>query len=805
MKQIALVLCLLLFTAFTFGQQKFTVSGKIIDSITKKPIEFATISFQDDKDLVGTTSNKNGEFSYAVPYGSYRIKIEYLSYTSKEFIQQDIKAHLDLDTIALVLSDELLDEVEITATKKLVEFNLDKKIYNASSDIANKGGNALDVLNNTPSARVDDDGRVLIRGAKTTILVDGKPIFSLEKSTAILKAIPANTIDKVEIISSSAKYSANINGVILNIITKKRKVFQTNGAVRVFGGLPNDNGFSLFLNDKTDKINIYATISFINNLKIKHTKLRQTLLDNSQQIQSQFNQDTKDTNQKNSFLFSLGSDFYLNKNNTITTALFVNTIDKNYISDFTLSDFNPSQTITRKAVRESKYFDNYTKLELFFNYTTVLDTLGQQLSLDFKYDNITSRSHSLITEKITYPATGFINQKDKINQQLDKFLFQVDYILPLPKNKKIELGYKGNFRLFNNVFNVLEFNPDLNEFITIGDLNDIIRYNDKVHGFFGLYSASHNKVSYNIGLRTELSDISFQAASSTTNISKNYIDIFPSATVSYDFKNNDHLSIDYHRGIERPTIVQLNPFIYFGNERFQYVGNPKLDPSSNHYFELMYGKDLKKLSISSSLYANFTKNIILTTIIRNGQNTKGLDLFIFKPLNNGSKNVIGFDTNISYNPTKKIRLGTYISPFNVDITNTINQNYDFNSWVLYTSSYALVSLKKGLRFQVSHVYQSKVRDRLTNWKAITFAGFSASKSLCKENATLTFKINDIFNSKLYSEKSNEANAITNRNYQFNQKFSVSFTYRFKQKRQNSKDRSNDINSDELENIQDEKL
>ncbi|MGB5362213.1 MAG: carboxypeptidase-like regulatory domain-containing protein, partial [Aureibaculum sp.] len=84
MKKIILFVGFLFHILLIYGQQipsnKVTVSGKIIDSISKQPIEFATISFEKENKLLGTTSDKDGHFSFNILPGKYKIKIEFLSY-----------------------------------------------------------------------------------------------------------------------------------------------------------------------------------------------------------------------------------------------------------------------------------------------------------------------------------------------------------------------------------------------------------------------------------------------------------------------------------------------------------------------------------------------------------------------------------------------------------------------------------------------------------------------------------------------------------------------------------------------------
>ena len=808
MKKIVVSIIVSLLGLFSYCQQtpsdKILITGKVIDSLTKQPIEFATISFKNKKGLTGTTSDKNGDFSMAVVSDTYTVKIEFLSYNPKIFTNKELIKDTNLGVTPLLFSTKNLDEVEVVAQKDLMEFKIDRKIYNASKDIANKGGNAIDVLNNTPSVRVDDENNVIMRGSTATILIDGKPIFGLESGIDILSSIPSNTIDKVELIASSAKYSAGGGGII-NLITKKRKEAGVSGSFNGHIGTPDNNGVSAFLNKKTNKLNIFSTISFNNGKKIRRTTIDQTFLDGSQNPIGFFKETAKADNQRNSFLFSIGSDFYIDKNNTLTTSFLVNTNNKNYISKLRLDNFDAANILEQAATRNISDFDDVSKIEFFANYTTKLSKEGRKLSFDFKYDNTTSDNNADIIENITIPNIDNIIQKVAKNQNLDNFLFQVDYTHPISKTKKLEVGYKGTLRFYDNKYNVSQFDQASNSFMTIGGFDDVVNYDEKIHAFYALYSASKDKLSYSLGLRTEISDISIGGQIAGNVSSKNYTDVFPSASIGYEFNNEGYLSIDYQRGIQRPGITQLNPFISLTDERFQSVGNLGLNPYTNNYIELAYSNNFKKLTLISSVYLNFANDQFLSVIEEVGQNTEGLAIFRRTPINSGTKNIIGIDTDLAYRPFKGLRLGAYISPYNLDISNTLNNQYDFNSWVWYASSYAFITLNNGFSFKVDYAHQSPIENKLKKLNTINFVNATISKGLFHKKATVTFKVLDVFNSKWFSRRSIEANANTFRRVKLDQRFNLSFTYRFKQKRRSAKDRSKDLTKDVLEDKQDEKF
>ena len=162
-----------------------SLSGRVVDSNTSQPLEYATISLlkRGQDEIIGTTTDINGAFKIDIEAGIYDIKIDFLSFETHNLKSKILIKDLDLGTINLKI-DNKLDEVEVVADKQLMEFQINKRIYNASADIVNKGGNALDVLSNTPSVRVDIEGNISVRASRATVLIDGKPQFNIDNNSS---------------------------------------------------------------------------------------------------------------------------------------------------------------------------------------------------------------------------------------------------------------------------------------------------------------------------------------------------------------------------------------------------------------------------------------------------------------------------------------------------------------------------------------------------------------------------------------------------------------------------------------------
>jgi hypothetical protein len=208
---------LLLLSLSSIGQNKsdfpkIKVTGIIIDKESQKPLEYATITFTHTrfpKIVGGGITNSKGEFEASIPAGIYTIKADFISFKSFTITERTLTANTTLETITLEEDFTQLKEVSVRAEKTNIDIKLDKKVYNVGQDLIVKGGTVSDVLDNIPSVQVDVEGKVSLRGNENvTILIDGKPSNAVNIAEA-LRIIPADNIDKVEVITNpSARYDA---------------------------------------------------------------------------------------------------------------------------------------------------------------------------------------------------------------------------------------------------------------------------------------------------------------------------------------------------------------------------------------------------------------------------------------------------------------------------------------------------------------------------------------------------------------------------------------------------------------------
>jgi len=159
-----------------------SIKGKLIDTIGKKPLGFATVTIFKSYDTTLITyrlSNPEGEFRVpGLPLNiSCRVVISYSGFDAfrKEFTLTN-DSPLDLGTVTMNPSSKSLDEVLIVAERPPVTVKKDTIEFNASSFKTLPTALVEDLLKKMPGIQIDPDGSIMANGKKS------KPHFGRWKS-----------------------------------------------------------------------------------------------------------------------------------------------------------------------------------------------------------------------------------------------------------------------------------------------------------------------------------------------------------------------------------------------------------------------------------------------------------------------------------------------------------------------------------------------------------------------------------------------------------------------------------------------
>jgi hypothetical protein len=601
---------------------KGRVYGKVIDSKTKKPVEFASVVvlwYNKDSILNGVLAKDNGEFNIEnlPPMGGFRLKISQIGYKtsiSKFFIQVPNKLEVDLGDMKLEPDEKLLGEVEVTTQKSSVNLSIDKRVYNVDKDLSVKGGTGVDVMKNVPGVTVDADGNAQLRNQSPIIFVDGRP------SNLTLQQIPADQIDRVEIITNpSVKFDANATGGILNIIMKKNLKPGYNGMAMAYVGTGDRYGGMMNLNVKEGRWNISGMYSY--NQQMNRTKgfTNRTQLDTAKNktVTGYFNQENN-TNFQNVFNFGrLGIDYNLNIRNMISLngMIVSGKIKSSDDQSFELLDKDKVSLLSAERVNEQfAKFYNYNAQLL---YKKTYPKVGKELTADVSYNRTIADNGFLFSTYL--PNFPVSLQNNKGTNYANQGVFQLDYVNPISETKKFEAGVKAYYKQTTQANTTSNYSYSKNEYVRDSAMSNIYVIDDMINAAYVNYNSTTIwGIGYQVGLRFEQSyylgnitdkniSFSYNYPSTTNDILKS---IFPGIYFSKKLAKQQELQLNFSRKIQRPNFFQLMPVVMFADAQNYRIGNPQLKPEFKNIAELNYNKIFEKGNYLGSGYFRYEEQPI---------------------------------------------------------------------------------------------------------------------------------------------------------------------------------------------------
>ena len=722
---------------------KIAVTGKIIEKTSKLPLEYATITFKNTKNpklLFGGITDNKGNYSIDVVPGVYDITLEFISFKPTTITQKQLTQATNLGTTSLEEDATQLNEVVVRAEKSTVEIKLDKKVYNVGQDMMVKGGTAGDVLDNVPSVTVDAEGNVALRGnGNVKVLIDGRPSNAINIADA-LKSIPADALDKVEVITNpSARYDAEGGGGIINIVLRKGKNLGLNGTVITNAGDPETYGLTGTVNYKTKEFNLFTTqgYNYRNSPGNSFTDSRYLNSDNSTR---DFMNETR-TNERlsKSYNATIGVDWFLNKSTTWTNIFnFRRSNGDNRDNVFqNYFDVNRNYTYTRNTINDE---DSKSKnVEFNTTLTKNFKKEGHKLTIDGSFSSNTDKNLAQITDTST--ANSTIGIDETVNNQTQiRNTIQADYVLPIRKGSQFELGYRGNF-----MANTTDYAVDRNG-VPVANFTNILEYKEKVNALYTQYGFKIKKFSTLLGLRWEDSDVDVNQLATNDFTNKKYNNFFPSAIFNYEIDDRSNASLSYSRRIQRPRGRELNPFNNLSSNVNIFIGNPDLDPAFTDAIDLGYLKRWNKLTFNTSLYLNKTTDVFQYVRREAGTFESGIPVIILSPINLATEYRSGFEFTLNYTPYKwwKLNGNLNYSDFN---NNLVSQNFDFKTSSWFTRITSKVTLPYKIDWQTNMTYNGEQKNAQGNSPGVFSMNLALSKDVLKEKGTINFNISDVFNSR----------------------------------------------------------
>ncbi|MFV0565319.1 MAG: TonB-dependent receptor domain-containing protein [Flavobacteriaceae bacterium] len=773
--------------------KKAIITGTIVDSDTKQPLEYATVAFfsKSEKKIVdGGITDVKGQFSIPIDFGTYDISIEYISYKKITLSNRVINKDLNLGTISLEIDMESLGEVEIIAEKTTVDIKLDKKIYNVGSDLTVRGASVSDVLDNVPSVSVDVEGNVSLRGNDNVrILINGKPsgLVGLS-STDALRQLPAESIERVEVITSpSARYDAEGTGGILNIILRRSKLQGLNGAITLNTGYPTRAGISGNINYRTGNVNIFNTTSYDYSESPGQSTTKTEYFNGDDP--STFLNEYRDFDRTGKGLTTnTGIEWYINDSASLTTSVVYSNRPSDRVTTNHIQEVDLNGNLLKESFRRDPESEDDHSIQYSVNFDKQFgENSEHKLTFDFQIENTEEDEFSMITED------GDDAERVQTIENQNNILLQSDYVLPIGEASQFEMGYRGSFNELDTDY-TLEY-YDNGAYTLDTDVSNNLVYREYVNAAYTQFGSKiKEKFSYLLGLRLENTRITIDQITSGDFERKNYTGLFPTVNLGYEISEGQSLMFGYNRRISRPRSRFINPFPSRSSATNIFQGNPDINPSYSNKVDLGYLTKIGKLTLNSSVYYEHATDVFTFIAEDTGETTTvgGTEVAIIRrnPINLATNDRTGFEFTLTYRPTNKWDINGNFNLFHSKTEgfyNDVDYGAENLSWFARINN--KYTLPAQIDWQTRLFYAGPREDAQNKSKGEFGLDLAFSKDLFKDKASLAFNINDVLNSRKRRTESTTDTFFSDSEFQWRERsFTLSFTYRFNQQKRQERQR-----------------
>ena len=505
------------------------------------------------------------------------------------------------------LKGQTLDEVVVAQRRKLIKNDIDKLTYDVQHDKTAQTKTTLEILKKIPLVTVDGQENIRVQGSTSfKVYRNGHPDPSLSGQNLkdILKAIPASTIKRIEVITDpGAKYDAEGTTAILNIVMMSNTKLQgisgnvnsdvdTHGSVRL----------GTYLTTKVGKLT--TTVNY--NLRKQDRKQTENYREEVYNYVKTGEQKREyGTNSTAAILHfgNISASYEIDSLNLLTAS----TTFLGYKADANAQ--NTNERWDKNSLLIYKFDNNmttpgYSDLNiggrLDYQHKTHLD--GEVLTLSYML--AATRQHTIFRQMynnmVNFPVS-YTSYDQNTRERFTEHTFQIDYVRPFGKYHKIESGTKYILR-YNNSTSLMDYQG------TTPDMESKFKHNAQVAAAYLSYIFTAGKWAARAGLRYEFTRMKASYPDgSNADYHANLNDWVPSASLQYKISDSQTLKFSYNTSINRPGIGYLNPAIISTPTAVSF-GNANLGSSRNQKLQLVYMLVASKLTLQLSPYYSFTNN-----------------------------------------------------------------------------------------------------------------------------------------------------------------------------------------------------
>ena len=522
------------------------------------------------------------------------------------------------------LKGQTLDEVVVAQRRKLIKNDIDKLTYDVQHDKTAQTKTTLEILKKIPLVTVDGQENIRVQGSTSfKVYRNGHPDPSLSGQNLkdILKAIPASTIKRIEVITDpGAKYDAEGTTAILNIVMMSSSKLQgvsgnVNSKIDSYGSVR----LGTYLTTKVGKLTTTVNYNYANQNKKQTENYREEAYNYVKTGEQKREYGTNSTAATIHF-GNISASYEIDSLNLMTaSANFFG-----YKADANTQ--NTNERWDKNSLLIYKFDNNmttpgYSDLNLGgrFDYQHKTHLDGEVLTLSYMLAATRPQTtfRQTYSNMVNFPVS-YTSYDQNTRERFTEHTFQIDYVRPFGKHHKIESGTKYILRN-NNSTSLMDYQG------TTPDMESKFKHKAQVAAAYLSYILTAGKWAARAGLRYEFTRMKASYPDgSNADYHANLNDWVPSASLQYKISDGQTLKFSYNTSINRPGIGYLNPAIISTPTAVSF-GNANLGSSRNQKLQLEYMLVTSKLTLQLSPYYSFTNNGIGRILYE--QNRKDVSTF----------------------------------------------------------------------------------------------------------------------------------------------------------------------------------
>jgi outer membrane receptor protein involved in Fe transport len=738
-----------------------SVKGQIVEAGNRTPIDFGDILLfvkGESQPAMNTIPDAEGRFAFTdVKAGEYSLMIRVLGFDI--YTQADVllstASELDLGTIEIKPLEHGLAEVEVVAQKKQVIYKLDKRIVEASGSLLADGGTAVDILENTPSIRVDADGEVTFRGSTGFLVyVDGKP--SIFSGSQALEQIPSGQIENIEIITTpSARHDTDGDVGIINIITKKQFKGGLSGMVNASTSTVLSRNVDFLFTQQNKASRWYAGGAWTERLRKSEFDQDKTTVVGDMTTVSH----SSGPRESNNFNYSLKAGYAL----TLSPATSVNLdLDGGYGGRKRVGDLDYHEKQTAHVDNDGIFTSVDSEGDYFSRDYYHIDETYLQGSVGFDH-RFAGKGHKLSGsfylkyggDALEYFQSDLYDMRNERQQGHraweDEHRWTVrsnlDYIYPYSETGRLEAGHQYYSYLEDGDYSMQFWDPAKQEFYWRDDIYNTFYFQRGIHSLYALWAESWKAFDYQVGLRGEHTHRVLTSSREWANRTVNRMELFPSVHLGYKLPHDHHVLASFSYRTTRPALFYMEPYITYRDYYSAEIGNPDIRPEYIYVYELNYHKNIGEHSVSATLFHRNRKDKIERLRI-----PYEAGVTLDSMANVGNDYSTGLEVSAQLQPARWWSMTLNGSYYHYRIENVLvsaggqnetSRNYEF---MLNNGLYA----GKNTRIQVDGNFVGPSVTTQGRTDAFWYVNLSVRRQMLSRKLTGTLAFRDVFNSARYS-------------------------------------------------------